>query len=887
MSETPTMMEGAKLLHEGVVTPDRKRRTMSVTYFEEDFTPGEPKHSEAEIREGVEKVNQILATAVRIGTGRDDLAPRPGQLELAKAITISAMLGGDVGKPNIAEAPTGLGKSFAALGPCGYMASLGQRSLIATESIGLQSQYIDKDAPVIAEAVEEVTGYRPQIAVLKGWSNYVCLASATSTAEQILGLIPGHKVSSERIIQELKDLSLSPVPYIVNGFSYPADEIVPLVIWALEQTDGGDGDKVRYHGKMTDNSWQTVSVSPAECVGKKCPMFEYCFPREAKERAGEADIVITNHSMIAVQASLGVKVVLGNSKIGDIDIVVVDEAHALPGNVRNQGKGAVSGARLISLGRSISRLLDSSEAVVREWMERAEPLARSLEAVLNPIVKLAKPGDVVRIGPEEQPLEDVYGMIDMWLSQGEALASRAKSSNSTAVLLNHKRFISRLDGMGAALDAIEEHQNGVARWVTAASEESISRGQPWTSAESSPVDVSKMLRYNIWENRVSNPENPEDDLVTPRTVVAMSATLPMGFGFQVGIAAKTIAYESPFEEAYKRSAVYIPMFSDDPDFAENWMHWNPSTQMIERPTEFDPEILGRTGRYKGGKASFDTHKHVNWVAAHMIELVRRNGGRALILSANRRAGERTYVPALRAALRGTGISVYSQWEGDSLESLKKRWCDDETAVLVGTRSLMTGVDAPGQTCSLVIYDRPPRAYSNPVDDTRVEDIMAQLGISKWDADRHVYVADAAMLKEQEEGRGIRQIDDQVLIAALDPRMLRWGPYTYQAQTRAAYVKSIKKYGEVVHHIEDAFDFIDEMRENHPYTPPVKKEPFRFDTSKLGKGTEPESSAEKVSIFDGLSEEEAQRKAREAAQEAIANVATLQAEADALAREAGI
>lgn len=787
--------------------------------YEDDFEHAEPEHTEEQIKEAQDIVESILIQSVHISTGRTDFAPREGQLRLAKNFTRSAMEGGHCGDPNIAEAPTGLGKSFAALAPAAYMASLPgaehKRTVIATESIALQSQYVDKDAPTVVEATKRVTGYEPKVVLLKGWSNYVCLASTISAAEQLLGMMPGDTPSDPAaILTSLRDYTNVYLPPI-DGISFEREEIVPVLIWALEQgVKGGTGDKARYPGTLTDSAWRVVSVSPAECVGKKCPLADICLPAKAKEQAMEADIIVTNHSMIAVQAATGAKVVLGNSKVGDIDIVVIDEAHALPNIVRNQGKGEVSAGRVFGLVRTMNKLMTPD--MTATWAGKADWIAESVTKTLTPYVKTLRPGDVQRFEPDALPLASLFdGVISPWLAEGERIADQAKNSPRTEIQLAYKRMMSAFDSFEEAMDAVNEPRAGIARWAEPPVPEGFGgKGRAYPVARSAPVDVSAMLRFNVWENRTTDPDTDEA-IVEPRTVVAMSATLPAGFSFQVGIQAQKIAYESPFEVAYEHSGVYIPMFTKNADYAENWCYYDEMRGVIVEPEKFDPSVLGTPGY--GGKWKFDTRKHIPWATAQMMKLVERNGGRTLVLSATVGAGKK-YVEALRRHAAGRW-KVYSQWEGESLRNLVTAWKEDETSVLVGTKSLMTGVDAPGQTASLVIVDRPARAAGNPVDDARVELFMEKMDYSKWDGDRMVYVSDAALLLEQAAGRGIRQVDDVVLIAVLDPRMLKSGTFTYPAPTQKSYMKGLLKFGEKLKHVEDAFSFIDDLRARFPYVEP--------------------------------------------------------------------
>jgi ATP-dependent DNA helicase DinG len=132
-------------------------------------------------------------------------------------------------------------------------------------------------------------------------------------------------------------------------------------------------------------------------------------------------------------------------------------------------------------------------------------------------------------------------------------------------------------------------------------------------------------------------------------------------------------------------------------------------------------------------------------------------------------------------------------------------------VLVGTRSLMTGVDAPGETNTLVVIDRIPRAPGNPVDDARVEALMKRLETDKWAADKFVYASDAAVLTQQAVGRLIRSMTDSGLVAVLDPRLLKIGPFKYQEQTRQVYMKALAQFEHKTSHLEEAVAYLHARR----------------------------------------------------------------------------
>lgn len=188
-------------------------------------------------------------------------------------------------------------------------------------------------------------------------------------------------------------------------------------------------------------------------------------------------------------------------------------------------------------------------------------------------------------------------------------------------------------------------------------------------------------------------------------VVCMSATVPTGFCVDTGLKTRTRAYPSPFADAYHRSAIYLPALAGDQLAA-----------------------ACRTGRNQ--RARFDLSRHAGFAADQLTQLTAAHPGGVLVLSATARDG-RTYTDHLRA--EWSGRRVWSQWDDRSLRTTVGLWKQDEPGVLVGTRSLMTGLDAPGPTCSLVILDRVPRAAPNPIDDARAEAITAG-GVDPWVAD---------------------------------------------------------------------------------------------------------------------------------------------------------
>lgn len=725
-------------------------------------------------------MQKTLTETVRLSTGIPTAEARPGQVALLDDIEAAIAATGHV----CGVAPTGVGKSFSLLAPAMVAAAkYGQRTIISTESLALLSQILHKDAPVAAAACEKTTGTKPKVAVLKGFSNYVCGQSARDAAETLTDTV-GQRPSLPSLRSKVKRL-VNQKNLFLDGRPFDPVAGVPLLLWALSLPADQAGDKQSYTGITTPELWDAVSVGPSECIGDTCPIFDLCKPRAARAKAAEADIVVTNHSMLAVQAAKGVPVIIGNKTLGEFHIIMIDEAHALPANVRSAGASEVSAAAVMSLTRSIARTLDESEPAVGRLIKEGNALAIELEDELSEMAKYTKTGEVCKIKEDADPVETCGDILIGWSrSVKSALEGVAKSKNIQA-RLKAKRLSGRLDAFIGAVGQVKLHRIGTARWIEQKTPPANAKVQtPYWCANASPVNISGLLQANLWTAPVMPDE--EDEMVQamkeagepieeegetyPMTVIAVSATLPSRFGYQIGLTAENVAYPSPFDKAYDDSLLYIPKLTPA-EIPEMFPGWRPGT-----------------------KGKFNGALHQAWATKKNVELVEANAGSALILSANSAAGK-AYAAALRRAAKGRW-NVYSQWDGLSTQQLTNLWRDDVKSVLVGTKSFMTGVDAKGRTCSLVTIDRIPRAAGNPVDDARVEAIMDALQIGKWAADTYVYVSDAALLLEQALGRLIRSVSDFGMAAILDPRMLKTGPVSYPEPTRKVYKDAAGRFSRV-------------------------------------------------------------------------------------------
>ena len=113
-------------------------------------------------------VTELLAAAVAALGGTE----RSGQIEMAEAVEHAF----DTGEHLAVQAGTGTGKSLAYLVPAIARAvDHDEPVVVSTATIALQRQLVDRDLPRLADALAGALPRRPRFALLKGRGNYLCL----------------------------------------------------------------------------------------------------------------------------------------------------------------------------------------------------------------------------------------------------------------------------------------------------------------------------------------------------------------------------------------------------------------------------------------------------------------------------------------------------------------------------------------------------------------------------------------------------------------------------------------------------------------------------------------------------------------------------------------
>jgi ATP-dependent DNA helicase DinG len=272
---------------------------------------------------------ELLAAAVA-GIGGSE---RPGQTRMTEAVDQAVRTGEHL----LVQAGTGTGKSVAYLVPAVARAVATARPVVvATATLALQAQVVDRDLPALADALEPLLGRRVTYGLVKGRRNYLCqhklVGGFPDDDEETL--FAGSSFTRAKAATEL------------------GDEVVRLRAWA-EETSSGDRDELV--PGVSERAWRQVSVSAHECLGSKCPMVDDCFVEQARAQAREADVVVTNHSLLAIDAFEGRQI------LPEHDLVVVDEGHELVDRVTSTITDELTGAQVERAARRAASLTDSTD----------------------------------------------------------------------------------------------------------------------------------------------------------------------------------------------------------------------------------------------------------------------------------------------------------------------------------------------------------------------------------------------------------------------------------------------------------------------------------------------------------------------------------------------
>ncbi|WP_067863711.1 ATP-dependent DNA helicase [Nocardia shimofusensis] len=646
--------------------------------------------------------SELLTTAVRALGGKE----RSGQMTMASAVDHAI----DTKRHLAVQAGTGTGKSLAYLVPSlRHAVRTGRTVVVSTATIALQRQLVDRDLPRLSEALAKPLGRPARFAILKGRNNYLCL-------NKINSVIPEEPAEAEL--------------FDAFAVSRLGREVQRLNDWASD-TETGDRDDLA--PGVSDRAWRQVSVSSRECLGKsRCQFGQDCYAERARAEGAQADVVVTNHALLAIDAISGIQI------LPEHDVVVIDEAHELVDRVTGVATAELSAAGISAAARRCAKLIDDRE------VDRLEGAAEAWHALLD----------------ELPPAR--WDRLPEGAAQALALVRDAAWNARTALAPpGSTQAPGDPDSAAArtfAVAAVEEVHDSAVRALTSFEEAdpSARRDVIWLSAEESKTGVA---RKTLRMAPLSVGGLLRSRLFGASTVVLTSATLQIGGSFDSLAATWGLPAQSgdKVDPATANGATAPsdsgPVHWDGLDVGSPFDHAKSGILYVAKH-------LPPPGRDGLPPAYLD----------EIDRLIDAAGGRTLGLFSSMRAAKAA-AEAMRARL---STPVLCQGE-DSTGALVRKFADDPETSLFGTLSLWQGVDVPGPSLSLVILDRIP--FPRPDDPLLA---ARQRAVESRGGNGFLAVAanHAALLLAQGTGRLLRSVDDRGVIAILDSRLAtaRYGGY---------------------------------------------------------------------------------------------------------------
>lgn len=610
------------------------------------------------------------------------------------------------GGQGLFQAGCGTGKSIAYLVPA-ILAAVhsGKRVIVATSTKALQEQVANKDMPFL----EEHLGVNFAWAVLKGRSNYLCQ-------------------------QKIAEVSEADIPELA--------EIERL----LKADIGHAGDVEHFEIPEMNNKWGKLTMSSTECPGRSdCHFGETCFAEVAKDKAADADVVITNTAMLMLDLRIRQLSDDTVQMLGEYDLVVIDEAHELPEIATNTLSEELRSSQVDKLALDAMSWLSTQRTVNKDGEVQDSGYFKAATATTDKI-KLAvadlwmKLEDKRGYDKDGKANTEPIQLPQVWLVEnsenflqilegvrelGDMMRDTRTRNGGTKAATQKKRLIRRCENMEARLARLlTTGDDEMVRWLET-EKRTVRRGQTEEvlTLKASPIEVGTFLQEMLWD-------------ITPTVMV--SATLAVGTSFDY--ITKTLGLEG-----------YEPL-------------------TIDVGTPFDYTHQARLFLPAKNMPSPAQQTRAEWESyarSTTLELVRKAGGGALLLFTSRANMDATYA-AIAPLLESQGIRCLKQGESPN-KVLAREFAADTNSCLFALKSFFVGVDFAGDTCRLVVIDKMP--FPVPTDllfkarcdayDRREGSGASFYGIS---------IPVMTLTLVQGFGRLIRHLNDAGVVAILDSRL---------------------------------------------------------------------------------------------------------------------
>lgn len=606
---------------------------------------------------------------------------RPAQVKMAQTVWQAITEGRDA----LIEAGTGTGKSIAYIVP---MLLYGKPLIVSTANKALQGQLYDKDVPLVRQALQ----LEFDTVLIKGRQNYVCLRKYQVE-------LPQQRVFAQ--IDAGRNVRLQS-----QGFqTYDLDALDDWV----RGSDTGDLEELPF---VLDPDTRNHITCPAdECLHRECLYYDRCFVMQIRQRAAEAQVVITNHHLLISDLQLRA---IGGVSLPDTELVVCDEAHHLEDVATSIFETTVTDYTVTSLlSRRIVRehtpesKLNELAAQNRLFFDAIRALMDQPTRMQNPVKLEGDWEEGIRLGRSVRDLAESLARLNPFGDDPDADAASMEENT---------RFGLAVQAVRKAGESIQEvsksnRDGDVVRFAEQARQRHVS-----LILHATPISAAESLGKHLFGGH---------------TVICTSATLSTGGTFDLfkarcGITSKPIELIGGQVFNFGEQArIYLPELR-----AYDWQ---------------------------------DREKYFDAVADETYRLLEVSRGRSFCLFTSW-AGMQYVADKLRSKLPWP-VLVQGELPRSELLRLFKVV---PHCVLFGTRSFWEGVDVPGDALSLVSIDKLPfPSPHDPLHEARTERIEKNGGNAFVEYTLPLMV----LALKQGFGRLIRTKTDRGVVAILDNRLM--------------------------------------------------------------------------------------------------------------------
>jgi ATP-dependent DNA helicase DinG len=673
----------------------------------------------------------------------DNAEARPQQADYAAAVAGAFLPRQHQDQPHavLAEAGTGVGKTLGYIAPASLWAEKNQGTVwISTYTRNLQTQIAGELDRLYPDPVQK----RRRVVVRKGRENFLCLLNYEDAVRATLAR------------------------------AQPSAPLALIARWILA-TEAGDLVAGDFPGWLSEliGGYRIAALADrrGECVHSACQHFRKCFVEKNVRAARHARLVVANHALVMAQAALG-----GLDDGTVPSRYVFDEGHHLLEAADSAFSVRLSGRE----GRELRRWILGAEAT--------RSRARGLQRRIGDLIEADEDGNKL--------LVDALVAARVLPADGwhQRVAEGAPLPGFEAFLaLVRQQVLARATGPDSGYGLEAEARPAVEGLVAGAARlaESLDR-----------LSAALMRLGSLLRKQLEDPENPPEPATRQRLDAAIRG-IERRAGVQLG--AWNALLRELGEPAGTESVEWLALDrfeGNETDIAlnRNWVDPGiPFAQYVAQPAhgivvtsatltdgEADPTLAWHLAEAASGlrhlpaspsaariASPFDyaaqtrilivndiPRDDIGQVAAGFAALMQAARGGALgLFTAISRL--RTVHDRIAPVLEEQGLLLLAQHvDAMSPATLVEIFRAEENSCLLGTDAVRDGVDVPGRSLRLIVFDRVPwprpdilhRARKPVFGGANYEDHIARLRL------RQAY------------GRLIRRADDRGVFVVLDRQL---------------------------------------------------------------------------------------------------------------------